>query len=391
MPGTVLALRMSGAGGPEGRDADEETRRGARGGVAADARTEAPSPPSLPRRCRAERWPPASPAPSAPGRWARSCGGLPCTRPRSYGGWRGEAPWGPPLPHPSATSSGGLHEAEPARGGIGQASRARADGAARSLARVAATPSCSSRRGRKELPRSARGRSRGRSAGEQGRVGVADAPLRPASVRRTRAAWRAGRVRAAAAAATPAPHPPLAPGTAEASPRSRAGRRPSSSGAGRIREHLLPLPPMADRGRTAANGPGHARASGDGGGPGRLPRHGGVGRRGEQGPPAAAPSPALAPSSFLSLSPAPPPPPPQVLRLSRLRCAPPLSRARRPGRRSSSSCARADGDGGAPAAYLPLSFVLGDGLPPWLRVWRGGAGALRGVPAALGRRPPGRI
>ena len=100
---------------------------------------------------------------------------------------------GPPLPHPSATSSGGLHEAEPARGGIGQASRARADGAARSLARVAATPSCSSRRGRKELPRSARGRSRGRSAGEQGRVRVADAPLRPASVRRTRAAWRAGR------------------------------------------------------------------------------------------------------------------------------------------------------------------------------------------------------
>jgi len=153
------------------------------------------SPPrrELPRRCRAERWPPASPAPSAPGRRARSCGGLPCTRPRSYGGWRGEAPWGPPLPHPSATSSGGLHEAEPARGGIGQASRARADGAARSLARVAATPSCSSRRGRKELPRSARGRSRGRSAGEQGRVRVADAPLRPASVRRTRAAWRAGR------------------------------------------------------------------------------------------------------------------------------------------------------------------------------------------------------
>ena len=160
-------------------------------------------------------------------------------------------------------------------------------------------------------------------------------------------------MRAAAAAATPAPHPPLAPGTAEASPRRRAGRRPSSSGAGRIREHLLLLPPMADRGRTAANGPGHARASGDGGGPGRLPRHGGVGWRGEQGPPAAAPSPALAPSSFLSLSPAPPPPPPpQVLRLSRLRCAPPLSRARRPGRRSSSSCARADGDGGAPAAYL---------------------------------------
>ena len=153
------------------------------------------SPPrrELPRRCRAERWPPASPAPSAPGRRARSCGGLPCTRPRSYGGWRGEAPWGPPLPHPSATSSGGLHEAEPARGGIGQASRARADGAARSLAWVAATLSCSSRRGRKELPRSARGRSRGRSAGEQGRVRVADAPLRPASVRRTRAAWRAGR------------------------------------------------------------------------------------------------------------------------------------------------------------------------------------------------------
>jgi len=153
------------------------------------------SPPrrELPRRCRAERWPPASPAPSAPGRRARRCGGLPCTRPRSYGGWRGEAPWGPPLPHPSATSSGGLHEAEPVRGGIGQASRARADGAARSLARVAATPSCSSRRGRKELPRSARGRSRGRSAGEQGRVRVADAPLRPASVRRTRAAWRAGR------------------------------------------------------------------------------------------------------------------------------------------------------------------------------------------------------
>jgi hypothetical protein len=149
------------------------------------------SPPrrELLRRCRAERWPPASPAPSAPGRRARSCGGLPCTRPRSYGGWRGEAPWGPPLPHPSATSSGGLHEAEPARSGIGQASRAREDGAARSLARVAATPSCSSRRGRKELPWSARGRSRGRSADEQGRVRVADAPLRPASVRRTRAAW----------------------------------------------------------------------------------------------------------------------------------------------------------------------------------------------------------
>ena len=186
-------------------------------------------------------------------------------------------------------------------------------------------------------------------------------------------------MRAAATAATPAPHPPLAPGTAEASPRRRAGRRPSSSGAGRIREHLLLLPPMADRARTAANGPGHARASGDGGGPGRLPRHGGVGRRGEQGPPAAAPSPALAPSSFLSLSPAPPPPPPQVLRLSRLRCAPPLSRARRPGRRSSSSCARADGDGGAPAAYL-------DGGAPAAYLADGDGGAQARVPTGTGER-----